>query len=122
MLARVEREGNEQRRRRRDSPVFKEFLRGVGRRITSLRAKVGHTQQEAATKAGLDLRLWQRLEAGDANSTLLVFHDVARALGVEVRQVLTPMKATGSPAPRRPGRPKAKKKATKKKAAKKVTK
>lgn len=106
MLARVGREGNERRRQRRDSPVFKEFLQGVGRRIAYLRTKAGYTQQEAASAAGLDLRLWQRLEAGDANSTLLVLHDVARALGVEVRQVVTPRKRAVNPSPRRPGRPK----------------
>lgn len=109
----MEREGNEQRRQRRDGPVYREFLAGVGRRIAHLRARAGYTQQQAATAAGLDLRLWQRLEAGDANSTLLVFHDVARALEVEVRQVVTPIKPAKNPAPRRPGRPKVKAKRAK---------
>lgn len=100
----MEREANEQRKRRREGPEFAAFLRGVGSRIYFLREKVGLTQQEASARAGLDIRLWQRLEAGEANSTLLVFHDVARVLGVEVHQVTRPY--AGKPVARRgPGRP-----------------
>jgi len=98
----VEREANRARRERREGDEFKAFLAGVGRRIAALRSRAALTQQEAAERAGLHLTLWQRLEAGTANSTILVFHDVARALEVEVPSLMKPLAEGPS---RRRGRP-----------------
>lgn len=103
MLRRVVREGSQDRRRRREGVAFRRFLAGVGRQIALLRAERDLTQMAAAAKAGIDISLWARLEAGEANSTILVFHDVARALGVEVAEVVVPL--GGRPSARRPGRP-----------------
>ena len=100
----VKREGNRTRKQRRETPEFAEFLAGIGARIVKLRETAGRTQQECSAEAGIDLRLWQRLEAGSANSTMLVFVDVARSLEVGVHQLTRPY--TGKlPAPRSVGRP-----------------
>jgi transcriptional regulator with XRE-family HTH domain len=63
------------------------------------------TQADAAERSGIDVRLWQRLEAGTANSTILVFYDVARALGVTPAELLAPVGRLPNPRERKPGRP-----------------
>lgn len=54
--------------------------RALGRRITALRAEAGLTQEGAAAKSGIDIKRWQRLEAGTVNATIRTLVNVAVAL------------------------------------------
>lgn len=99
------REGNAARRARRESPEFKGFLLGVGRRVAWLRSRANLTQESLAAAAQMDLTLVQRIERGDANPTTLVWVDLARALGVEAHQLLKPKREPNPGRRRGPGRP-----------------
>lgn len=103
MLTALRREGDQERAQRREGRPFLTFLRQVGAQIAHLRQERGLTQQAAAARANMDVTAWARLEAGAANSTILVFHDVSRALRVSVAEVLTPRKERSRK--RGPGRP-----------------
>lgn len=63
-------------------------LREAGRRIASTRAGLGLTQEEAADRAGIDYKRWQRLEHGSVNATLRTLLRVADALGTNVWDML----------------------------------
>lgn len=57
-------------------------LRDLGRRIKELRVEAELTQEDAADRAGIDPKRWQRIEAGDANVTVKTLVRVAAALRV----------------------------------------
>ena len=63
-------------------------LREAGRRIASTRSALGLTQEEAADRAGIDYKRWQRLESGAVNATLRTLLRVADALGTNVWAML----------------------------------
>jgi transcriptional regulator with XRE-family HTH domain len=46
------------------------------------------TQEEAADRAGIDYKRWQRLESGTVNATLRTLLRVADALGTNVWEML----------------------------------
>ncbi len=64
------------------------LLRELGRRIRAARLAASLTQEEAAARAGVDYKRWQRLEQGAANPTVLTLDRVARAMGVDVWRML----------------------------------
>lgn len=98
------REGSTSRRGRRADAEFQAYVLGVGRRIAYLRGRSGLTQQEAASRAGMELTQWQRLERGRTNPTLQTLFEAARALSTNVVALARPRKdVTENPA--RPGRP-----------------
>jgi transcriptional regulator with XRE-family HTH domain len=57
-------------------------LRELGQRLRSAREAAGLTQEEAAHKAGIDYKRWQRLEQGTVNPTIRTLIRVADALGI----------------------------------------
>jgi XRE family aerobic/anaerobic benzoate catabolism transcriptional regulator len=59
-------------------------------RVRALRAARGETAREVARRSGLSLRLLALIEAGQANPTLSSLVDLARALGVDVVDLLRP--------------------------------
>jgi len=63
-------------------------LREAGRRIATAREGLGLTQEEAADRAGIDYKRWQRLEGGTVNATLRTLLRVADALGTNVWTML----------------------------------
>ena len=71
-------------------------LREAGRRIATAREGLGLTQEEAADRAGIDYKRWQRLEGGNVNATLRTLLRVADALDTNVWAMLQ-----GRPAGRR---------------------
>jgi transcriptional regulator with XRE-family HTH domain len=56
------------------------ILRELGRRIRAARLAVALTQEEAAHRAGIDYKRWQRLESGAINATVGTLARVAKAL------------------------------------------
>jgi transcriptional regulator with XRE-family HTH domain len=55
-------------------------LREAGKKIAAVREGLGLTQEEAADRAGIDYKRWQRLESGSVNPTLRTLLRVAEAL------------------------------------------
>jgi ribosome-binding protein aMBF1 (putative translation factor) len=65
---------------------FDEVLRGVARSVKSARRDLGISQEEAAHRAGIPVRQWQRVEAADA-WTIRTLVAVASALGVDAAEL-----------------------------------
>ena len=65
------------------------LARRLGRRIASIRAEVGITQEKLAWEAGLASKGYlSRIEAGERLPSLEVLAKIARRLDVEVRDLL----------------------------------
>ncbi len=60
----------------------------VGKRIAELRAARGQTQQVLADLAGIERSHLARLESGEREAGLRMLEKVARALGVDVVDLL----------------------------------
>jgi XRE family aerobic/anaerobic benzoate catabolism transcriptional regulator len=60
----------------------------LGERVRALRAARGETARDVARRSGLSLRLLALVEAGQANPTLSSLGDLARALGVDVADLV----------------------------------
>ena len=71
----------------------------IGRRIASLRARRGYSQATVSRRAGLDPSYVSRLERGRIHPTVRTAMKIARALRVEIEDLLGPLP------PRRMGRP-----------------
>jgi len=65
-----------------------EVQRGVGRRIRAARIAAALTQEQAAAKAEIDYKRWQRLELGTVNATLRTLARVAEALDTSFWKLL----------------------------------
>lgn len=72
------------------SPSFSTVQRQIGRRIRAARANAGLTQEEAAAKAGIDYKRWQRVEAGEVNATIRTLNRVATTLGITLWELCGP--------------------------------
>ncbi len=59
------------------------LLRRLGARLHRLREVAGITQEAAAHRAGIDVKRWQRLEAGLVNPTVRTLDRAAHALGTD---------------------------------------
>ena len=60
-----------------------EVQAGIARRIRAVREAANLTQEDAAERSGIDLRRWQRLEAGEANPTVRTLGRIAETCGVD---------------------------------------
>lgn len=60
----------------------------LGARVRSLRKRNELTQQEAAEVASIETKHWQLIEAGGTNPTLATLLAVARALDVDLAELL----------------------------------
>lgn len=67
-------------------PIYKK----VGERVAHFRAVATLTQEEAARRAGMPRPLWSKLEHGRYRVQLHSLGDIARALGVEVPELVAP--------------------------------
>ncbi len=61
-----------------------------GRSLRAARNRRGLTQQGLADRANLTMNYVFRLEKGERNPTLLILHDLAKALQVRVRELADP--------------------------------
>ena len=62
-------------------------MEAFGRRLRALREKRGWTQEELAARCGRHWTYIGGIERGERNPTLRVIADLARALGVPVRDL-----------------------------------
>ena len=88
---------SQQIRRTRD---YRRVVTGLGARIRELRLAQGLTLEVAAERGGMDLKHWQKIEAGTLNVTIATLVRIARGLGVEVADLFS----AASSAEREPSR------------------
>ena len=67
-------------------------LRDIGAQVRRARLEAKLTQEEAAARANIDYKRWQRLEYGEVNPTATTLLRVADAVEVDVWRLLTPAK------------------------------
>lgn len=70
-----------------DSIVAGELAR-IGANLRTARLTVGFTQEQAAHRAGMDYKRWQRLEAGEVNATVRTLIRAALAVEVDLPRLL----------------------------------
>ncbi len=70
----------------------KALKRAFGRRLRSIRNRRSLTQQGLAVRAHITLSYVFRLEKGERNPTLLILHDLARALHVHPEDLVATRK------------------------------
>lgn len=63
-------------------------LADVGECVHLARLNAGLTQQAAADAADIDVKRWQRIEAGDVNCTIKTLVAVAAATGTDLWSLL----------------------------------
>ena len=78
------------RRRRKEratqyrNPAYRELQQRLASNVRRLRADLGLTQEEAAERCQMSARLFQRCEAGDANTTLTTVARLSEGFEVDV--------------------------------------
>lgn len=68
----------------KQSRVEAQALRRAATAIRDARIRIGITQEEAANRAGIDYKRWQRLEQGTVNPTVATLARIAAALRVKL--------------------------------------
>lgn len=81
------RKGRSYRSAARRSPQLTKALRRLGRRVQQLRHEAELSQEEAASRAGLDAKHLQTIEAGRTNPTVATLVGLARSLGVTLSEL-----------------------------------
>jgi transcriptional regulator with XRE-family HTH domain len=61
----------------------------IGQRIVELRVKLSWSQSDLARACNKDRQAIEKLENGKVNPTLFTLLEVAQALGVKVRDIIT---------------------------------
>lgn len=67
-----------------------DVLRDLGLRVRQLREQRGMARKLLAARAAVSERYLAQLESGEGNSSILLLHHVARALGTPLAELLTP--------------------------------
>ncbi len=57
-----------------------------------LRKALGMTQLAASERAGIDIRVWQKVEYEDTNATITTIARVAAALGAPIAELFRPLR------------------------------
>ena len=70
--------------------LLPQIQREVGRRVREARVAADLSQEEAAAKAGIDYKRYQRIELGAVNVTLRTVARLAAALRVSPWDLLRP--------------------------------
>lgn len=76
--------------RKRRPRELEDFKLATGKLVAEARRARGMTQQEAAGQTEMDVRQWQKMEAGEFNLTLGALLHVAQLLGVAPRDLVPP--------------------------------
>jgi len=74
----------------RRSPAFKAAAKALGSRVRELRQARGWTLEQAAAAGDLDLKHWQKVEAGQLNLTLVTLLRIAEGLGEPLAGLFAP--------------------------------
>jgi len=84
--------------RRRASASYKRAVRQLGKRVKELRTERGWTLEHAAEKSDMDLKHWQKIEAGTINTTMVTLVRMADGLGVDIGNLFaSPTGSTKAP-------------------------
>ncbi|MFZ5786785.1 MAG: helix-turn-helix domain-containing protein [Acidobacteriota bacterium] len=75
-----------------ESPVFKNLQARLAANVRRLRAARGWTQEDAAHACDMPLRLYQGVEGGKDNVTLVTLARLVEGFGVDVQDLLAPEK------------------------------
>jgi transcriptional regulator with XRE-family HTH domain len=65
----------------KQTPRYRRTAKALGLQVRALRQAKGWTLEEAAEKGDLDLKHWQKIEAGTINVTLVTLVRIAEGLG-----------------------------------------
>ena len=68
--------------------TYDQILRTLAANVRNIRTRLGISQEEAADRAGMAVRQWQRVESGRDAITLRTVVTVASALGLEASELL----------------------------------
>lgn len=71
-------------------------LAEVGRRVRDARVRAGLTQEGAAAAASIDVKRWQRLEAGEVNATIRTLIRAAAACRMTIWELLDARPGVGA--------------------------
>jgi transcriptional regulator with XRE-family HTH domain len=66
----------------RETAAYRRAVRQLGGRLKELRTERGWTLEHAAELADMDLKHWQKIEAGQLNVTMVTLVRMAEGLGV----------------------------------------
>jgi transcriptional regulator with XRE-family HTH domain len=87
------------------SPSYLAVLERVAVNLRNLREAQELTQEEAAAKAEMGLRLWQAIETASANVTMLTLARICDGLGTDCSKLFARVANPGAALERRRGRP-----------------
>lgn len=87
------------------SPAYLAVLERVAHNVKAIREAKSLTQEEAAAKAEMGLRLWQAIESGSTNLTMLTLTRVCEGLDADCAKVFARLPNPGPALERRRGRP-----------------
>ncbi|AKU14521.1 transcriptional regulator [Azoarcus sp. CIB] len=73
-----------------DQAVESNILPALGRRVREIRDRRGMTRKLVAREAGVSERHLAHLEGGDGNVSIVLLHNIARALNVPLIELLAP--------------------------------
>jgi transcriptional regulator with XRE-family HTH domain len=73
-------------------PYLQKMLQRLQRNVRHLREEMKLTVYEAAQRAGIHWRHWQKVEAGESNATLDTIVRIANGLEIDVDELLGPQK------------------------------
>jgi transcriptional regulator with XRE-family HTH domain len=65
-------------------------LKEIGARLRAAREAAGLSQEDAAHRAGIDYKRWQRLESGQVNATVRTLMRASGAVKTDLWMLLAP--------------------------------
>jgi transcriptional regulator with XRE-family HTH domain len=84
----AERHRKAERARLYESPVYKDLQMRLAANVRRIRTGKGWTQEEAAHRCSMPLRLYQGVEGGTANTTLVTIARLVEGLEVDAADLL----------------------------------
>lgn len=74
----------------RDAPAVTELKERIATNLRRLRLERGWSQEQAASAADVSLRVYQLIEAGRTNATLVSLAALAKAMEIDAADLLAP--------------------------------
>ncbi len=93
MGPRVERKRRPERAEQYESDAYRELQRRLAAAVRRLRHQREWTQEEAAHRCGMTVRVFQRMEGEEVNVTFTSLARLCEGFGVDVTELLKPLRA-----------------------------